>query len=325
MNCQTCGRPLPPGVQVCPNCGAATPYNVAGPGMEPTVLASPPGGSGIPPTQYSSTPQNYQAPPPPPNPYGAPEIPNQYGTPPPSYPAYGAPPQQPGGYGIPPQQPKKRSRVGLIIGIVLGVVLLVCIGTFVTLYEIGKNAANTVVSSVDATATAIQQTATVTGNNAAPTSVPTTAPTTASGPPSGNTIDATAASIITNLKTASAIDSNYKPTNVTNTFQTNQTIYVTYNLNLNGQTGYIEVKWYVAGQVGASKIFNANNPQYTDGYFSETYKVPAQGSAELYFCTQSDCSDEALAGYVTFTVTSSGYHVGSHSPIAFSMDVNRRD
>ncbi len=324
MVCQTCGRPLPTGAQICPNCGAPTPYNAPGSGIEPTVLATPPSGSGMPPTAYGPPQQNYEAaPPPPPNPYGAPNAPSQYGTPPPP-----APYQQPGGYGVPPQQPKKRSRVGLIIGIVLGVVLLLCIGTFVAFYEIGKNAANTVVSSANATATADQQTATASGNSptSAPTSAPTTAPTTSAAAPSGNSIDSTASSIITHIQTSTAIDSNDKPTNVTSSFQTNQAVYVTYDLSLNGQTGYVEVKWYFDGQMAASKIFNANNPQYAHGYFGETYtKSTQQGAAEIYWCTQSDCSDEALAGYTTFTVSSSGYHTGGQPPVAFTLAVNRRD
>lgn len=321
---------MPTGAQVCPNCGAPTPYNVSSSGIEPTVLAGPPGGGGIPPTSYGASPQNYGSPPPPPDPYGAQASSNQYGAPPPpaAYPPYGAPQPQPGGYGVPPQQPKKRSRVGLIIGIVVGVVLLLCIGSVIAVFAIVGNSAKTIVSSVNATATADQQTATASGNNptTAPTTAPTSAPTTAAGAPSGSSVDATASSIVTDIKSSSSIDSNYKPTNVTNTFQTNQTIYVTYNLHLNGQTGYVEVKWYFDGQMAASKIFNANNSQYVNGYFSETYKqATQQGAAEVYWCTQSDCSDEALAGYVNFTVSSSGYHVGGQPPLAFSLIANRQD
>jgi len=333
MVCQNCGRPLPAGAQICPNCGTPAPYNVPGSGIEPTVLATPPGGSGIPPTAYGSAPQNYKAPPPP-DPYGQPFAPNQHGTPPPPapdqygapppagpYPPYGAP--QPGAYGVPPQQPRKRSRVGLIIGIVVGVVLLLCIGVFFGLYEVGKNSLN-----ANATATAGVQTQTANNNpTAAPTTAPTSAPTTASGgAPSGLPIDPTAASIITSIKSTSGIDSNYKPTNVTSTFQTNTTIYVTYNLNLNGSTGYVEIKWYADGQVGATKIFNANQANYANGEFSITYtQATQQAAAELYWCTQSDCSDAALAGYVSFTVSSSGYHSGGQTPLAFSMAIWRRD
>ena len=335
MVCQACGRPLPAGAQVCPNCGTPAPFNMPGSGIEPTVLANPPGGSGIPPTAYGSAPQNYESAPPPPDPYGQsvpnqygtplPPAPNQYGAPPPSgpYPPYGGP--QPGGYGVPPQQPKKKSRVGMIIGIVVGVVVLLCIVVSVVVYEVGKNAANNIVTTVEATETANAQTPTVTGNTAtaAPTSAPTTAP---AGAPSGLPVDTAAATIITNIKSASAIDSNYKPTNVTSTFQTNKTLYVTYDLKMNGSTGYVEIKWYADGQVGATKIFNANSLDYTNGEFSITYTVATQqAAAELYWCKQADCSDEALAGYVNFTVSSSSYHVGSQAPLTFSMAIWRRD
>lgn len=334
MVCQNCGRPLPTGAQVCPNCGAPAPYNTPGSGFEPTVLATPPGGSGVPPTNYGQGPQNYDAPPP--NPYGQPSAPNQYGAPPPPAPnQYGTPPPsvpyqpygapQPGGYGVPPQQPKKKSRVGMIVGIVVGVVVLLCIVVSVVVYEVGKNAANTVVTTVEATETADAQTPTTTGNTptAAPTSAPTTAPASA---PSGLPVDPNASAIITHIQSASAIDSNYKPTNVTNTFQTNKTLYVTYDLNLNGKTGYVEVKWYADGQVGATKIFNADRTDYTNGEFSITYtQATPQAAAELYWCTQSDCSDEALAGYVTFTVSSSSYHSGGQGPLAFATTMWRRD
>jgi hypothetical protein len=317
MVCQTCGRPLPAGAQSCPNCGTPAPYTMPVSGTEPTVLAAP-GGSGVPPTNYGQGPQNYEAPPP--DPYGQPSAPNQYGTPPPPpapYAPYGAP--QPGGYGMPPQRPQK-SRVGMIIGIGVGVAVLLCIIVSVAVYEAGKNTNNTVAKS----------TATTTPHTA-PTNTPTTAPTTApttpsSNSPSGLPVDSTASSIITHIQSASAIDSNYKPTNVTRTFQTNKTLYVTYDLNLNDSTGYVEVKWYVDGQVGATKIFNANNPSYANGEFSITYTVAtSQAAAELYWCMQANCSDEALAGYVTFTVSDSGYHIGSQAPLTFSTAIWRRD
>jgi cytoskeletal protein RodZ len=330
MNCQTCGAPLPTGAQVCPNCGAATPYNSPYYGgssqVDPTVISNPsnPYG-GTPPTVYGSSPNNYgtpsspqnpyEAPPPPPNQYGAPQQ-NAYGTPvaPQQYPYN---PQQPGGFGGPPQAPKRRSRLGLIIGIVVLVIVVLIIVIVLATRPSNPTANN------GTPTTTTQSTATT-----APTTAPTTGitPTTSTGTsPSGNAIDSTAAGIVSHLQTASAIDSNYDPTTLSDTFNVNQTVYVTYNLNMGGGTGYVEVKWYVAGQFGKSKIFNANNPGYTHGYFSETYNVPTQGEAELYWCTQSDCSDEALAGYVNFTISGSSLHIEGQSPVALSMAMNRRD
>jgi hypothetical protein len=334
MNCQTCGVSLPPGAQICPHCGAVTSYNPGYAGgsspVEPTVLAGPSNPSspsgGTPPAAYGSSPNNYgrqsspqnqyDSAPPPPNQYGG-----QYGTPPQnSYGAPAAPQQNPygapasGGYTMPPQAPKRRSRVGMIIGIVVLAVLVLCIGSFAVLYAIGKNAAN----PTSTPTTTAQSTATTSS-----ATTPTTAPSTAQSP-SGNAIDPTAASIVTHLQTASAVDSNYNPTTPSSNFAINQTVYVTYQLNLGGKTGYVEVKWFVNDQFGKSKIFNADNPSYANGYFSETYNVASKGAAELYWCTQADCSDEALAGFVNFTIGGSGFHTSSQ-PLAFTTVMNRRD
>jgi len=313
--CQNCGRQLPSGVQVCANCGASITYNTGSSGIDQAYPATPSAASERDPTVFSSLPSNYEAPPPPP-------ISTQYGTPPPQtpYPPYSAPLS--GEYGVPPQQPRKRSRVGLIIGIVVGVVLLLCIGVFFGLYESGKNSLN-----ANATATADVQTQTANNNpTAAPTTAPTSVPTTASGSsPSGNSIDSTAASIVTNPVMASAVDSNYRPTTTASTFQVNQKIYVTFDLNLNGSTGYVEAKWYINGQIYVSRNFAANNPNYINGYFWQEYTTPGQGAVELYWCTQSNCSDAALADFVNFTVTNAGYHSGGQMPLAFMMDMWRRD
>ncbi len=341
MNCQTCGAPLPTGAQSCPNCGAVTPYNPGFAGgssqVDPTVVAGPsnPYG-GTPPTAYGSSPNNYGVPPTPQNPYEGVQAPqNQYEAPPPppnQYGGqYGAPAQNPygapvapqpypygapapGGYNMPPQAPKRRSRVGLIIGIVVLVVLVLCIGAFAVLYEIGKNAATTT-----GTPTATAHSTATTSSGTTPTTS-----TASSQSPSGNAIDPTAAGIVSHLQTASAIDSNYNPTSLASNFAINQSVYVTYNLNMGGNTGYVEVKWYVNNVFGKSKIFNANDPTFTHGYFSETYTVATKGEAELYWCTQSDCSDEALAGFVNFTIGGSGLHTGGQ-PLAYTLVMNRKD
>jgi hypothetical protein len=331
MNCQYCGTPLATGAQICPKCGAATPNNApyysGQPQVDPTIISNPsnPYG-GTPPTVYGSSPNNYgaqpnlqnpyEAPPPPPMQYGAPPQ-NAYGAPvaPPQY-LY-SPQQQPGGFGVPPQQPKRRSRLGLIIGIVAALVVVVVI-VIIVLAASHSNNNNT--SNTGGTATTTTQATATTSSGTTPTTS-----TTSGTSPSGNAIDPTAASIISHIQTASAIDSNDNPTTLANTFAVNQKVYITYNLNMGGGTGYVEVKWYVAGQFGKSYIFNANDPTYTHGYFSETYNIPTQGEAELYWCTQSNCSDAALAGYIGFTISGSGLHLEGQSPLAFSMPINRRN
>lgn len=222
------------------------------------------------------------------------------------------PPQPAYGYGAPP--PKKRSRVGLIVGIVLLVVVLACVGISALVYNGIKQG----VSSV---------TATVTASVATVTSVPTTANTPTGGqatPPSGQSIDPTASGIITNIQTASNVDQNTAtPTQLATTFTVQQPIYTTVDLHMNGQTGYTEAKWYADGAfVFTSKILAITDPTSAHAFFGATYKVAAQGAVEIYFCTQSDCSDAKLADVANFTVTSSGLHWQSQPPIAM-MDINR--
>jgi flagellar basal body-associated protein FliL len=326
--CQNCGTQLSAGMQVCPRCGASV-YNTGGSGIASSAS--------IPPSIAGETaPTVFSTPPPPPPDYAgrdqsgpyAPPVPTNYGTPP--YASFGAPPQpysapqsgaylvqpQSGEYGMPPQQPKK-SRAGLIIGIVVAVVLLIGIGVVVAIFATSnhKNTAHT------GTPTATGSTPT-----SAPTTAPTSTPTTpANSSPSGNPIDPTAASIITNPVMASAVDSNDQPTNVTNTFQTNQKIWVTFGLNLQGSTGYVEAKWYINDQLYVTRNFAANNPAFTSGYFWQEYTASGQGAVELYWCTQSNCSDAALAAYTTFTVSGSSYHSGGQMPFAFAMAMWRRD
>ncbi len=302
MNCTTCGANLPSGAATCPLCGTSTPYNVSPssgtPPIDPTVVSSPYGGAPPPSTAYGTP--SYGAPPPP-NPYEAPPPPQQnfYGTPPPpqqsGYVAspqqggYVAPPPQQGGmyaYGTPPP-PKRRSRLGLILGIIALVLVVACAGISFAVYQGLKQTGNTIVSSLDATATALVGTATSSTN----TSVS----------PSGQTINATAAAIITSPQTSSAIDNNLAPTKPTATFTAGHDVYVTFNISSNGQDGYIEAKWYQNGQHLSTKQFH-HSASNDVGYFSKTFTNSGDGIAELYWCTKADCSDEKLAQVVKFTV-----------------------
>ncbi len=226
-----------------------------------------------------------------------------------------APPQVgPGGYGYGAPPPKRRSRVGLIVGIVLLVVLLACVGVSVLVYEGAKQGINT----VTATATAAVSTA---------TSIPTADTTKTSGqgtPPSGQSIDATAAGIINNIQTASAVDqTTATPTQLATTFTTQQTVYATIDLNLNGQTGYAEAKWYGNNTLlDTSNVLTINDPTSAHAFFSVTYSITTQGAVEIYWCTQADCSDAALAGVTNFTVTSASFHWQGQPSVAI-IDSNR--
>ena len=135
--------------------------------------------------------------------------------------------------------------------------------------------------------------------NPTPTPIPTVAPTTG---PSGNPIDSTAANIITNAQMASSIDNGCNPINQTSSFQVGQTIYVTFDLNLPSD-GYFIAKWYEDNNPPATSppgFFNMGAPRGCAHY---SYANAGNGAVELYWCTQSNCSDAALAAYVNFTVS----------------------
>ena len=323
MQCSSCGSQLQPGATTCPTCGMPTPYNVPAQGpyqegsasqYDPTVFASPSGSS----PQYGTPPQYDPAVAPPPF-YGTPS--RGQGTPPSTYgsPPFGSPqanpyeatqpnaypyapppppqasyPQAPGGF-IP--QPSKsprpqRNRTGLILGILALIIVLIGAGIFGVLVLTAKNKQ-----------TQGGPTATPTASTTAPTSTPTQA--TQSASPSGSPIDSTASGILTNAQTASAVDSNARPTQLSSTFAVQQIIYATFDLHLNGQTGYAVAKWYADGQLGfTSNILNINDPTAPDGYFAGKFNIATKnGSVELYWCTQSNCSDATLAAVVNFTVS----------------------
>ncbi len=310
MQCSTCGFMLPEGAAFCTNCGAKVNKQgnlgnqPAGPSqVEPTIAASssyqtPPVNpssdqQAVPPTAYGapySTPQqySYEVPPPPPpaNAYGTPPSPGTYGTPyaqtPGSYIPSGQPPT--------PPAPRKGPGVGLIIGIVVLVLVLVGGGLLLIRAASGGSNSNTA-NTVTPTATTAQATAT-------PAVTPTTAPTS----PSGAQVDPTAAAIITKAQTSSAIDSNDYPTNITNSFAVKQNVYVTFNLTTHGQSGYAEAKLYSDTTYVGNKILTIQ-PNFDHGYFTATLNQSATGTVELYWCTQSDCSDAKLATFVTFNVS----------------------
>lgn len=313
MQCSTCGFTLPAGATFCTNCGAKI-YNQGNGGnqpggfseIEPTIAASssyptPPNNpssnqQGVPPTVYGSpysTPQqySYDAPPPPPPSYGTPPS-NTYGTPYAQNAGYG---QTPGSY-LPNQPPtpptpppaRKGPRVGLIIGIVVLIIVVVLVGIFALRGASGGSTANTVTP----TATSASSTSTT------PTVAPTSAPTSVSGTP----VDPTAAAIVYKAQTASAIDSNDFPTHLTSNFAVKQNVYVTFQLKTNGQSGYTEAKLYSDSSFVGNKILTIQ-ADFDHGYFTATLNQAGTGTVELYWCTKSDCSDEKLATFVTFTVS----------------------
>lgn len=315
MQCRSCGAPLPSKAAFCTNCGAATPYNISGqPGFQPAGPSQyqpiDPSSPSYNPPQAQATPQSgtpgvYGAPSygmspeqaygtPPPNPYGTPASPGAFTAPPPPPTPYGGQYPPPPGTFIPPDQSPRRQgpNVGLIIGIVALVVLLVA-GGGIALVATRNNPQT--------------KTNTPPGTTRSSSITPTTqavTPTTQQGvSPSGSPVDATSAAIITNPQTSSAVDSNYLPTGVTSNFRIGQTVYVTFHLNTNNQAGYVQAKWYSNTTYVGNKILAVQQSGYDHGYFSAQVYTAATGTVELYWCTQSSCSDAKLATIVTFTVS----------------------
>jgi hypothetical protein len=349
--CQVCGTPTPYNVarpagspQYDPNVAAPQqPGPGSSPQYDPTVLAQPYGGTPNPPTPPSTAygSPSYGTPPPPPpdayntppaSPYGAPPPQqNYYGTPTPSQGGYVAPPQQPGGMYAPqqpPQQPpKRRSRLPLILGIIALVLIVACAGISFAVYQGLKQTGNSLVSSINATSTADAATTTSTSNTPTTSTTPTTTnatPTTSSSgaSPSGLPIDSTAAGIITNAQMASGVDSNFKPTTVKSTFGIKQTIYATFNIDPNAPPkGYVIGKWYSNGTYAFSSKILAVESNFV-GYLSAEYNIATQGTVELYWCVQANCSDAKLADVVNFTVTPSSIRGTPPQALAF-MDINR--
>lgn len=333
MHCGSCGTNLPPGGAVCPVCGVPTPYNVSqAPGVpqyqptvptspydtpqssnDPTYISSPYGSTpsqAAPSTNYGSQPYDPSQQNPyatiPTNPYASPPV-NPYGAPAAQDP-YSVPVQPyPGSFPPPVQPPKRRSRIGLIVGIVALVVLLACVGLFVALGLAVKNAATT---------------ASTTHTTTVPTPGATQVP--QGTPPSKLQIDSSAAAILTNPQTASAIDSSSDiPTKLTTTFAVKQTIYVTFGINTGGASGYAVAKWYSNGTFAfASKVLTIQS-NFAQGYFSAYFNIPAKGTVELYWCKQPNCSDGKLADFTTFTVTAASSYTGDQ-PAMTSMDMDRR-
>src|SRR5581483_4681688 len=123
--------------------------------------------------------------------------------------------------------------------------------------------------------------------------------------------------------TASGIDNNYEPTQITNAFKVKQTIYVTFRISSNNQSGYLGAKWYADKQLVTSDSFH-HSPSNDVGYFSTSYDVPTNnGTVEVYWCTKSDCSDGQLAQVLTFTVASTTVSV-SPPQSAFDADFRRQ-
>ncbi|WP_141727763.1 zinc ribbon domain-containing protein [Thermogemmatispora onikobensis] len=301
MQCNRCGAALPTGAASCPVCGNPTPYNLAGQTpYDPTVAATPQQETPPPPPATNYGPQGGF-------PYGTPNMPTDPYSPPPVGPYA---PGGPGPYGPPPTPPRKSNlgKVLLITGVVLLVIVAACCGG---LFLLARNASNTVVSSINATATAVAATAAAEEGTANSLLTPTAteAPTTPAssnqqGPsPSGSPIVTSASAIVTKVQMADQVK-DVAPTHLTSTFKTHQTIYATFEIK-SGSSGYMVAKWYLNNLHAFDNKILQVKPDYDAGYFAGYYNLAGQGAVEIYWCTTSDCSDAQLAQVATFTVQES--------------------
>ena len=319
MNCSRCGSALPAGVSTCPRCAQPTPYNAGSSSpnhanyVVPIIPATPP----VAPTVYA-TPEPPQPTPPPP-----PATPGAYASsgaswsvPPPPPPTYPQGPQA--GVYVPPGMvpvmapPPKKSGLTATLIIVI-VFLLVCVcgatvfagGLFISGQRANANATATADSaSSTSIATSDNATSTAITNSLTPTPYP---PYTESNPPSGATFSGDAQQIIANTQLASQVDSNNQPTELQSNFNTGQEVYMVYQW-IQGHHGYVYTLWYFNGQrednlTNRSDLINNNMRGY--GYMGSTFNSPGQGAVEVYYCTQSDCSDRQLAWVRPFSVVES--------------------
>jgi hypothetical protein len=295
MQCRSCGAQLAPEATACPRCGRPTPYNAPVPGAyDRTVVAPPPQ---LPPTVYGSSSAGPASPygtppyaPPPSAPYRMPQASPSSAQQYPYGPPYGTPPSAP--YPAPPVSPppdgtnkRRRRLIALVVGFVA--LVLVLSGVFL---------------------------------------IP--------GPlhplpppgPSGSPIVPAAAAIVTNVQVASAVDSYYHPTQLTSTVAVGETLYITFDLHLNGRTGYVQAKFY-----RDREFIDQTDPlMVTPGVLNAAVyaSFPAaiqNGTAELYWCQQADCSDRQLVAVAHFTITAASSHLAAPGQLVTMVFLTGRD
>jgi len=144
--------------------------------------------------------------------------------------------------------------------------------------------------------------------------------------PSGSPIVPAAAAIVTNVQVASAVDSYYHPTQLTSTIAVGQTLYVTFDLHLNGRTGYVQAKFY-----RDREFIDQTDPlMVTPGVLNAAVyaSFPAaiqNGTAELYWCQQADCSDRQLVAAAHFTITAASSNLAAPGQVVTMVQLTERE
>ncbi len=289
MKCPTCGWLLSPNrpTATCPRCGSAVDGGQkAGVGSAEAGHASWGGNGSFTPSMPGSEQGSQPG-------FGAPGIPNVYSTPgyqvplsPQDDPRQSwqsgspTPPSRPG-YGY--QPPQKNGRLGFIVAglcILAGALLLV----FVYFMAVGGHNG----TSNNGSGTGITQTA----------NTPTAAPTSSPSAPSPTVTAYPAQRYIDNAQ----MSSSPPPIQATTTFKTGQKIYITFNLHPGGQKGAVCFIWYLNGQKATTYNFPASGGNTTT-YAYAIFGGTGSGYVELYWASDTTCSNEQLAQRVNFTVS----------------------
>lgn len=203
------------------------------------------------------------------------------------------------------QPPKKKGPNGCVIAaIIVGVIVVLIGGGIIAAIAVVAHSAtqsfNSSMTSINATSTADMGTVNA---DLTPPATSGTTPSTSSSVPSISQIDPNAEANLSHAQTSSSINSNDKPTNVTSSFATSSTIYVTYTLS--GKAGYFVEKTYDSTGTIALQSQSPHPIASGDGNGVVSFSLDNSGSytTGLYWCQKSDCSDSALAQVVTFTVS----------------------
>lgn len=223
-------------------------------------------------------PNNFQAPTyqVPPSPLSPPVEPWQAGA---SMPA-NYPPGRPG-YGYQPPHKNSNPKLGFIVAglcIATGALLLV----FVYFMAVGGHGNPS------------GSTSSITPAASSPTAAPSPSPTT----PSPTATTYPAQQYIDNAQ----MSSSPPPLQATTTFKTGQKIYVAFNLHPHGQKGVVCLAWYLNGQKATTYNFPVGGGDisiYAYAIFGQT----GSGYVQLYWASDTSCSNEQLAQSVNFTVT----------------------
>ncbi|GAC1566250.1 MAG: hypothetical protein NVS3B14_07210 [Ktedonobacteraceae bacterium] len=101
---------------------------------------------------------------------------------------------------------------------------------------------------------------------------------------------------------SSALPSASQAAQPATTFKVNQKVYVLFNINSGGQSGAICLIWYLNGKASFNYAF-AVGAHTTSSYAYASYGTPGPAYVELYWASDTSCTNPALARHVDFTVT----------------------